>query len=256
MRTPVIAGNWKMHKTVSEAVQYIEVLQSKALPQDVEAVVCAPFLTLPTLQSKLVGSPIGLGAQNAHWEKEGAYTGEVSIHMLQDLGIGYVILGHSERRTYFAETCEQVNKKTIAALKADITPIVCVGETIQERESGRTHEIVSSQVVKALRGIAADEIAKVILAYEPVWAIGTGRASSAEDAEEVNAYIRKTLVEEFGTEVAEKVRIQYGGSVKPNNIATYMAQPNIDGALVGGAALDPESFAELVAAASKVGEQA
>ncbi|MDQ0415965.1 triosephosphate isomerase [Croceifilum oryzae] len=256
MRTPIIAGNWKMHKTVNEAVQYIETIQSNQLPQDVEAVICAPFLTLHTLQDKLAGSSIGLGAQNAHWEKEGAYTGEVSVHMLQDLGVGYVILGHSERRTYFAETCEQVNKKTIAALNAGIIPIVCVGETIQERESGRTFEVVSSQVKKALKGIASNELHKVVLAYEPVWAIGTGRASSANDAEEVIAYIRKTLMSEFGTAVAEQIRIQYGGSVKPENIATYMAEPNIDGALVGGAALDPESFSGLVKAASRVGGQA
>ncbi|WP_093290514.1 triose-phosphate isomerase [Thermoactinomyces sp. DSM 45892] len=256
MRTPIIAGNWKMHKTVSEAVQYIGTIQSSQLPEDVEAVICAPFLTLPTLQNKLAGSPIGLGAQNAHWEKEGAYTGEVSVHMLQDLGVGYVILGHSERRTYFAETCEQVNKKTIAALNAGMTPIVCVGETIQERESSRTFDVVASQVKKALNGIPSTELPKVVLAYEPVWAIGTGRASSANDAEEVIAYIRQTLTHVFGAEIAEQVRIQYGGSVKPENIATYMAEPNIDGALVGGAALSPESFAGLVKAASRVGEQA
>ncbi|TCP69583.1 triosephosphate isomerase [Baia soyae] len=245
-----------MYKTASEAIQFIETIQSNHLPQDVEAVICAPFLTLPTLQDKLAGSSIGLGAQNAHWEKEGAYTGEVSVHMLQDLGVGYVILGHSERRTYFAETCEQVNKKTIASLNAGITPIVCVGETIQERESGRTFDVVASQVKKALKGIDASELNKVVLAYEPVWAIGTGRASSANDAEEVIAYIRQTLTHEFGREIAEKVRIQYGGSVKPENIATYMAEPNIDGALVGGAALSPESFAGLVKAASGEGDLA
>jgi triosephosphate isomerase len=245
-----------MNKTIKEAVLFVDQLVGKSFPSQVEAVICAPFLSLPTLKDKLEGSQVKLGAQNAHWADQGAYTGEISIPMLKDLGIEYVILGHSERRMYFAETCETVNKKTVAALRSGLIPIVCVGETLEEREAGSTAKVVSSQVSKALQDLDAEEVKKVILAYEPIWAIGTGRASSADDAEEVIAGIRQTVEKQFGSAVANEVRIQYGGSVKPDNIAKYMAKPNIDGALVGGAALDPQSFYELVTATSKEGAEA
>ncbi|SEN70026.1 triose-phosphate isomerase [Lihuaxuella thermophila] len=250
MRTPVIAGNWKMHKTVEEAVDFVETIQRSELPGEVETVLCAPFLALPALAEKAKGSKIGIGAQNVHWEEQGAYTGEVSVPMLKAAGVQYVIIGHSERRTYFAETDETVNRKVKAAIAGGLTPIVCVGEVLEERESGQTKQVVQEQVKKGLNGLSSEEMKKVIIAYEPVWAIGTGKASTAEDAEEVISFIRKTVADLFDQQVANEVRIQYGGSVKPENIGTYIAQPNIDGALVGGASLEPASFLKLVEAAA------
>ncbi|MBA4496188.1 triose-phosphate isomerase [Paenactinomyces guangxiensis] len=250
MRTPVIAGNWKMHKTVDEAIRFVAALRETELPGNVETVICAPFLALPALVGEVQGTRIGVGAQNVHEKNEGAYTGEISVPMLRAAGVKYVIIGHSERRTYFAETDETVNQKVKAALGGGLVPIVCVGEVLEERESGKTKEVVQHQVKQGLNGLSPEAVAGVIIAYEPVWAIGTGKASTAEDAEEVISFIRKTVADLFGQQAAGQVRIQYGGSVKPENISTYIAQPNIDGALVGGASLQPESFSKLVQAAA------
>jgi triosephosphate isomerase len=239
-----------MYKTVAEAVEFVTAIKETSLPEDVEAVICAPFLTLPALARQVEGSRVGIGAQNVHWEKEGAFTGEISVPMLQAVGVKYVIIGHSERRTYFAETDEAVNQKVKAALAGGLIPIVCVGEVLEERESGKTKEVVQAQVKRGLDGLSSAEMQKVIIAYEPVWAIGTGIASTADDAEEVIRFIRKTVADLYDQHVANGVRIQYGGSVKPENITTYLSQPNIDGALVGGASLNPQSFIELIQAAS------
>ena len=250
MRKPVIAGNWKMHKTVEEALSFVKALKEIKLPDDVEAVLCAPFLALPALVEEAKNSGIGIGAQNAHYEEQGAFTGEVSLPMLKAAGVQYVILGHSERRAYYNETDEAVNKKTKAAHFHGLTPIVCVGEVLEERENGETKEVVAAQVKAACEGLSAEEMKKTIIAYEPVWAIGTGKASTAEDAEEVCRFIRNTISDLYDSSVAEAVRIQYGGSVKPENVASFMKQENIDGALVGGASLKTDLFASLVSQAS------
>jgi triosephosphate isomerase len=249
LRTPVIAGNWKMYKTAEEAASFVAALREEHLPDGVEAVLCAPFTALPALVEAAKGTRVGVGAQNVHWEKEGAFTGEVSVPMLKAAGVRYVIIGHSERRAWFAETDETVNKKVKAAHAGELIPIVCVGETLEERESGKTKETVQRQVKLAFDGISSEEMKRTIIAYEPVWAIGTGRAATAEDAEEVISFIRKTVADLFDDVVANEVRIQYGGSVKPDNIRSFLDMPNIDGALVGGASLDPASFIRLVRAA-------
>ncbi|MBB6673132.1 triose-phosphate isomerase [Cohnella nanjingensis] len=245
-RTPIIAGNWKMFKTVSEAVSFVNEVKGKAEVAGVESVICAPFTALPALVEAVKGTSLKVGAQNLHFEDNGAFTGEVSGVMLKDLGVHYVIIGHSERRQYFAETDETVNKKTHAAFKHGLTPIVCVGEKLEEREAGKTDEVNRVQTEAALAGLTAEQAAQVVIAYEPIWAIGTGKSSSATDANEAIAYIRSVVSGLFGAEVAAQVRIQYGGSVKPNNVAEYMGQPDIDGALVGGASLEPASYAALV----------
>lgn len=246
MRRPLIAGNWKMHKTIDEAVSFIHQLIQQPLPAEVDPVICAPFPALSLLVNETKGSRIEIGAQNVHWEKEGAYTGEVSVPMLQAAGITYVIIGHSERRSLFAETDDAVNKKVHAALAGGLTPIICVGEELEEREAGKTKAVVHTQVIAALEGVSATDATKVVFAYEPVWAIGSGQAATAEDAEEVCAYIRQLLTERYDQQVADKIRIQYGGSVKPNNISAFLSKPNIDGALVGGASLAADSFLALL----------
>ena len=249
MRKPIIAGNWKMNKTLSEAVSFVEeVKNSVPAASEVDAVVCSPALFLDKLVEATKGTDLKVGAQNMHFEKNGAYTGEVSPVALADLGVDYVILGHSERREMFAETDETVNKKTLAAFKHNLTPIVCCGETLEERESDKTKEVVETQVKAALKGLSEEQAKQVVIAYEPIWAIGTGKSSTAEDANEVCAAIRKVVENVFSTDVAEAVRIQYGGSVKPANIKEYMAQSDIDGALVGGASLEAQSFLQLVEA--------
>ncbi len=236
-----------MYKTVAEAVNFVVVFKEKTAGQtQVEMVLCPPFTALTAVAEQLTGSDIALGAQDCYWETEGAYTGEIAPGMLKEIGCRYVILGHSERRQYFGETDEKVNKKVRAALAGGLTPIVCVGELLEEREAGRTEEVVGRQVNGALAGLSAAEAAGLVVAYEPVWAIGTGRTASAGDAQAVNGYIRGILRRLFGDNVAEAVRIQYGGSVKPGNAAELMAQPDIDGALVGGASLDAGSFALIV----------
>jgi triosephosphate isomerase (TIM) len=249
MRKPIIAGNWKMHKVLSEAASFVEEVKGLVPPADkMDSVVCAPAPFLERLVNIVKDYDLKIGAQNMHFEDSGAFTGEVSPVMLKDLGVTYVILGHSERREMFAETDETVNKKTLSAFKHGLIPIVCCGETLEERETGKTNEIVGSQVKKALTGLTPEQVKQVVIAYEPIWAIGTGKSSSAEDANEVCGHIRQVVAEQFTQEVADAIRIQYGGSVKPSNIKEFLAQEHIDGALVGGASLDPQSFLQLLEA--------
>lgn len=252
MRKKVIAGNWKMNKVLAEANQFVQEVATK-LPNDekTEAIVCAPFPFLPSLVEKTKGTNLKIGAQNMHFAENGAFTGEVSPVMLKDLGVTHVVIGHSERREYFAETDETVNKKVHAAFQHGLTPIVCVGETLEQREANETKQHVETQVKKALSGLSIEEIARTIIAYEPIWAIGTGKTASNQDANAVCAHIRRVIKEFSTTEISEKVIIQYGGSVKPANVDELLAQSDIDGALVGGASLEAESFLQLVEAGAK-----
>ena len=244
-RKPVIAGNWKMYKTGSEAKSFITELKGKiAGVQGVEVVVAPPFTALSQAAEAIKGSAIGLSAQNLHWEDQGAFTGEVAPAMLKEIGCGYVIIGHSERRQFFGESDESVNRKVKAALKHGLVPIMCVGETLAEREGGKIQEVIERQVRKGLDGLGAD--ANLILAYEPVWAIGTGKTASPEQAEDVHLMIRELLKQILGPDFSTKTRILYGGSVKADNIKSLMAKPNIDGALVGGAALKADSFSAII----------
>jgi triosephosphate isomerase len=246
VRKPIIAGNWKMFKNVKETVAFAQEAKGKAEIDGVESVICAPFTNLPALVEAVRGTSLKVGAQNLHWEDSGAFTGEVSGSMLSDLGVDYVIIGHSERRAYFAETDETVNKKVHAAFKHGLTPIVCVGEKLEEREAGQTKQVCKVQTEAALQGLSAEQAANTVIAYEPIWAIGTGKSSTADDANEVIGYIRQLIGGLFGDDAAGRVRIQYGGSVKPGNIREYMEQSHIDGALVGGASLEPASYIQLV----------
>jgi len=246
-RRPFIAGNWKMFKTVPEARELVEGLKKALQSTDgVEVAVCPPFTALEQVAEILKGTEIKLGAQNLFWEEEGAFTGEVSPLMLKDVGCEYVIIGHSERRQYFKETDEQVNRKVQTVLAHGLKPIVCVGETLEQREAGKTERLVESQVQKALSGVEQARVPEIVIAYEPIWAIGTGRSSNGNDANQVIGLIRKTIAGIFNTETAEKVRIQYGGSVKPQNIKEFMDETEIDGALVGGASLQVDSFKSIV----------
>ena len=249
--TPLIAGNWKMHKTVAEAVALARELRGMVsmVRDQVEIAVCPPFTALSPVAKALEGSNIELGAQNCHWEPSGAFTGEVAAPMLAEIGCTFVVAGHSERRQYFGETDDTVNRRAKAALAHALSPIVCVGETLDEREAGRTLAVVERQVRGGLSGLTAQDSKKLVLAYEPVWAIGTGKVATAAQAQEVHAHIRRLLVELFGGAAATGVRIQYGGSVKPDNAAELMAQPDIDGALVGGASLKADDFSKIVKAA-------
>jgi len=252
MRTPIVAGNWKMNKTVEEARLLVFSMSRKLREiQGVEKVLCPPFPALLAVSALLQGTDIGLGAQNLHWEKKGAFTGEVAPNMVAEF-CQYVILGHSERRAYFGETDETVNRKLHAALAHHLTPIVCVGETLDENESGRTGEVVRRQISLGLAGIDPAKAAGIVVAYEPVWAIGTGRASSGENANAVLAdHIRPALADLFGGEAAQVIRIQYGGSVTASNADEFFRQPEIDGALVGGASLKEDEFVAIVRAAVK-----
>ena len=246
MRIPLIAGNWKMHKTVNEALALVDALVPRVRDLDgVEVSVAPPFTALYPVARALQGTPVRLAAQNMHWELQGAYTGEVSAPMLTELGVQYVILGHSERRQMFGETDEAVARKAARALAAGITPIVCVGETLEQRDAGRAADVVEAQVRAAVGPLGADAVDRIVVAYEPVWAIGTGRSATAEQAQEMHARIREVLAALGGRERAERTRILYGGSVKPGNIRELMAQADVDGALVGGASLDAESFAAI-----------
>ncbi|CAM3282002.1 triose-phosphate isomerase [Sporolactobacillus spathodeae] len=249
-RKPIIAGNWKMNKTVKEAHEFVEAVKDKVpAPEIVDSVIAAPFLALDRLVADAKGSDLKIAAENVHFENSGAYTGEVSPVMLEDLGVQYVVIGHSERRAMFAETDETVNKKVHASFAHHLVPIVCVGETLDEREGGRWQAVVKNQVTKAFAGVPADQATAVVVAYEPIWAIGTGKTASSEQANEVCHFIRETITALYDLATAEQVRIQYGGSVKPANIGELLAQSDIDGALVGGASLQPESFLALVDAA-------
>lgn len=250
MRKPIVAGNWKMNKTVAEATDLVKALiESLGSESEVDVAVCPPYTALQSVGEQIKDQKIALGAQNMHMEASGAYTGEVAHDMLQELGCRYVILGHSERRSYFHEDDKIVNAKTQAALAAGLTPIVCVGETLEDREAGKTEDVVGTQVRGSLAGLDGDALSSLVIAYEPVWAIGTGKTATTEQAQEVHAYIRSVLTELADSSVAESVRIQYGGSVKPGNAAELFAQPDIDGGLIGGAALDADSFTAIVQAA-------
>jgi triosephosphate isomerase len=250
-RKPLISGNWKMHCNHFEAIQLVQKL-SYAIPQnrfdDVDVSIHPPFTDIRSVQTVLDADkiPLLLGAQNCHWEEQGAFTGEVSPGMLEKLNVKLVIVGHSERRELFGETDEAVNNKAQAVFRHGMTPIVCVGETLEERESGGTEDKVTRQITTALHGLSPDQVGRLVLAYEPIWAIGTGRTASAEDAQAICGLIRKLVGEQVSADAAAAVRVQYGGSVKPTNIAELMAQPDIDGALVGGASLEPDDFARIV----------
>jgi triosephosphate isomerase len=246
MRRPLIAGNWKMYKTVPEAVALATELRAGVVRTDVDVVLGPPATALHAVAAAVRGTAIGVAAQNMHAENEGAFTGELSPLMLQDAGCSHVILGHSERRQLFGETDEGVAKKTEAALGHGLVPIVCVGETLAEREGNRTNEVVERQIERALRGLTADQVTAIVVAYEPVWAIGTGRTATPQQAQEVHAFIRGLVTRSHGEPAARAVRILYGGSVKPDNIASLMAQADVDGALVGGASLQAASFLKIV----------
>lgn len=247
MRRPIIAGNWKMNKTKKEAVALVSDLKDKvSANHEVDIVVCPPFTVLDAVFAAIAGSNIKLGAQNVYFEKEGAFTGELAPAMLKDIGCDYVIIGHSERRLILGESNEQVNKKIKASLGEGLTPIVCMGETLEQRESGNPEEVVKRQFAGSFKDIAQEEILKCIIAYEPVWAIGTGKTATPDQANEMHAFIRKLLKESYDNQVAEELRIQYGGSVKPGNIKDLMAGEDIDGALVGGASLEVGSFLSIL----------
>ena len=251
MRTKIIAGNWKMYKDINESAELLNSLKSKlaTMPNGVKAIVCPPFVSLALAKELLKGSPIELGAQNMYFEDEGAFTGEVSAKMLKSVGCKYVILGHSERRQYFKESDEFINTKAKKTLASGLIPIICVGETLQEREKNITNQVVTTQVAGCLKGISAFDIEKSIIAYEPVWAIGTGKVATPQQAQDVHKLIRELLAKLYSSSTAEKVTIQYGGSVKPENAKELLHQPDIDGALVGGACLKADSFTAIVQAA-------
>ncbi|ARJ51305.1 triose-phosphate isomerase [Staphylococcus lutrae] len=249
MRKPIIAGNWKMNKTVQEAKDFVQALPELPDTNEIEAVICAPTIQLDALISltkENVAPGLKIGAQNTYFEDSGAFTGETSPAALADLGVSYVVIGHSERRDLFHETDEEINKKAHAVFNHNMTPIICVGETDEERESGKANEVVEAQVEKALKGLSDDQVKNVVIAYEPIWAIGTGKSSTAKDANEMCAAVRRKVAELTDDAVAQTTRIQYGGSVKPNNIKEYMAETDIDGALVGGASLKVEDYVQLL----------
>lgn len=246
MRKAIIAGNWKMNKTVKEAVAFIDELKPLVKDAKCDVVVCPTFVCLDAVLKAVEGSNIKVGAQNMYFEENGAFTGEVAPSMLKDMGVHYVIIGHSERRQYFNETDETVNKKLKKAFERNIAPILCVGESLQEREANITEEVLARQVKLDLQGLTADEVANLVIAYEPIWAIGTGKTATSEQANETIGFIRKTVEKIYNKETAEKVRIQYGGSVKPNTIKEQMGMSDIDGALVGGASLKADDFSKIV----------
>ncbi|MBU1887846.1 MAG: triose-phosphate isomerase [Candidatus Omnitrophica bacterium] len=252
MRRPIIAGNWKMNKAVDEAVSIAVGLKRKFYTfSEADIVICPPFTALSKVHEQIVDSSIMLGAQDMYWEESGAFTGEISPGMLKDVGCRYVIAGHSERRNIFGETDEDVNKKLKIILKHGMIPIMCIGEQLEERDNGMTFEILEKQLTRDLKGFAKEQAARIIIAYEPIWAIGTGRTATPQQAQESHGYIRDFIERLYDRETSVKIRIQYGGSVKPDNIAQLMAQEDVDGALVGGASLDVNSFTEIVENAVK-----
>jgi triosephosphate isomerase len=247
MRQPLIAGNWKMFKTVRESVTFVTDLRERVRDiTGVDVVVAPTAPALHAVAAALDGSAIGVAAQNIHWEREGAFTGEVSAQMVREAGAGWVLIGHSERRTLFGETDESVNRKVRAALSATLTPIVCIGETLQQREANETLPVLDRQIKAGLDGVTGSELAAMVVAYEPVWAIGTGRTATPEQAQDAHAHIRSRLTQWFGPDAASRCRVLYGGSVKADNTAALMAKPDVDGALVGGASLDADSFVKIV----------
>ena len=251
-RKTIIAGNWKMNKTASETKKFAEELK-RLLPRAkwCDVVICVPAVNIPAAMKACKDLRVSVGAQNVFYENSGAYTGEVSAEMLKDLGVKYVIVGHSERRQMFGETDFTVNKKVLAALSADLQPIICVGETLAQRELGVTMELIALQVKSALAGVPAEKVRKCVIAYEPVWAIGTGKTATAEQAAEVCTFIRATIRHLYGARIARSVTVQYGGSMKPANAAELLAQPDIDGGLIGGASLDAGQFVEIINAANQ-----
>ena len=247
MRKPILAGNWKMNLTTQAAVELVTAIKRELNDStEVDIVVCPVYTVLDTVHDVLMESNIKLGAQNLYWEDAGAFTGEISAPLLKDVGVQYVIIGHSERRQYFGETNETVNKKIKAALSHDLSPIVCVGEVLAERESGQTQDVVKTQLAGSLAGLSSEQISRLVIAYEPVWAIGTGKTATPQQAQEVHAFIRQWIKANFNEEIAANLRIQYGGSVKPSNVKDLMTEEDIDGGLVGGASLKSDSFIELV----------
>jgi len=244
MRKPIIAGNWKMNNTASEGAALVKELAPLVKDANCDVVVCVPAIDIPAVSEALKGTNIGLGAQNVHFAEKGAFTGEISANMLKEYGVEYVIIGHSERRQYFGETDETVNKRTLTALAAGLTPIVCIGESLEERESGKTEDVLYTQIHEGLKNI--EDIKKIVIAYEPVWAIGTGKTATAEQANETIAFIRKTVGEMFCPKCAAALRIQYGGSMNAKNCKELMAMEEIDGGLIGGASLKAPDFATIV----------
>ena len=247
VRTPIIAGNWKMNMNPEQTAEFVKAVKDK-LPKatEVESVIAAPAVDLPALLENAKGSELKVAAENSYFEVEGAFTGETSPKVLKEMGVDYVIIGHSERRDYFHETDEDINKKAHAIFNNGMTPIVCCGESLETREAGKAEEWVEAQVKAALKDLTAEQVSNLVIAYEPIWAIGTGKTATSDQAEEICAVVRKTVADLYDQGVADKVRIQYGGSVKPANVKELMAKPNIDGGLVGGASLVPESYLELV----------
>lgn len=249
-RNKIIAGNWKMHKSNSEARQLANQIKIRSTEiKKTGIILCPPFTALTVVQEQVKDSNIAVGAQNVYWEKSGAFTGEISAEMIKSCGASHVIIGHSERRQYFGETDETVNKRIKAALDEGLKPIVCVGETLQERESGKMEKVIETQISNGLVDLSKEQMSDCIIAYEPVWAIGTGKTATPEQAQEVHAQIRSLIEKQFGSEVAESTIIQYGGSVKPDNADALLSQPDIDGALVGGACLKAETFLPIIQAA-------
>ena len=246
MRIPFIAGNWKMFKTKAEAIAFAEEFRELYKDTDVQTAICAPFTNLEALKEAFAGTEIKVGAQNVHFADEGAFTGEFSVSMLEEIGVDFCIVGHSERRQYFGETDETVNKKLKKLFEGPIRPILCVGESLEERDADKAFDVVGGQIKADLEGIDAADVKKLVIAYEPIWAIGTGRTATPDQAEEMCAFIRKTLIEIYGEEVSDEVIIQYGGSVKPANATEIMNMDEIDGALVGGASLKPKDFMEII----------
>ena len=244
MRKPIIAGNWKMNKTAKQAVELINELKPLVAKSKPEVVVCVPYTNLWAVKEAIAGSKIKLGAENVAWADNGAFTGEISAEMLKEIGVEYVIIGHSERRQYFGETDQSVNMRLVQALKNDLKPIVCVGETLEEREKNKTKKVLKKQILEGFKGV--EDFTNIVVAYEPVWAIGTGKTATAEDANKTIGYIRSLVKKTWGAEVAKSLRIQYGGSMKPTNAKELMAMRNIDGGLIGGAALKATDFAGIV----------
>ena len=244
MRRPIIAGNWKMNNTASQGVALVNAIAPMVTEANCDVVVCVPAINIPAIAEAIKGTNIKLGAENVHFAEKGAYTGEISAAMLLEYGVEYVIIGHSERRQYFAETDETVNKRTLTALAAGLTPIVCIGESLEERETGKTEEVLATQIREGLKNI--EDVTKIVIAYEPVWAIGTGKTATAEQANETIAFIRKTVGEMFCPHCAAALRIQYGGSMNAANCKELMAMPEIDGGLIGGASLKAPDFAAIV----------
>ncbi len=246
MRIPFIAGNWKMFKTQKEARAFAEEFKQLYRGTDVRAAICAPYLDLPLLVECFAGNSIKVGAQNVHFAEEGAYTGEVSVAMLEEIGVDYCVVGHSERRQYFSETDETVNKKLHALFASSILPILCIGEVLEERDAGKAHEVVENQLTKDLAGLSSEQVSSLTIAYEPVWAIGTGRNATPDQADEMCGFIRDMIEKLYDETIGDRVVIQYGGSVKPSNATDLMNMPEIDGALVGGASLNPRDFMDII----------